>query len=65
MAHNLIPVSPQIHVTVSEPGGGTSPGLLVALRCDDQTESTGLFVATRHHGVKWLEPDVILEAWSE
>lgn len=65
MAHHLVPVSPPLHVTVSDPGGGTSPGLLLAIRWSDDTGDSHLFVASRHHGVRWLEADAILEAWSE
>jgi hypothetical protein len=65
MANHLIPISPPVHTTISEPGGGTSPGLLLALRWNDDTGETEVFVATRHHGVRWLARDEVLEAWSE
>ena len=65
MAQHLVPISPSIHATIRDPGGGTSPGLLLALRWDDEAPDTELFVATRHRGVKWLEEGAILEAWSE
>jgi len=65
MAHHLVPISPPLHTTISDPAGGTSPGVLLALRWNDEAGDTELLVATRHHGVKWLEQDGILEAWSE
>lgn len=65
MTEYLVPVSPSIHVTVSDPGGGTSPALLLAIRWNEEANHTELFVASRHHGVRWLEPQGILEAWSE
>ena len=65
MTEHLVPISPPIHVTVSDPGGGTSPALLLALRWSEDAKHTELFVASRHHGVKWLAEDAILEAWSE
>jgi hypothetical protein len=65
MAEHLVPVSPPIHVTVSDPAGGTSPALLLAIRWNDEANHTELFVASRHHGTRWVEQEGILEAWSE
>ena len=63
MAQHLISVSPPVHVTVGEPAGGTSPGLLLALRWNDEPDETELFVATRHHGAAWREQGAVLETW--
>jgi hypothetical protein len=65
MAQHLISVSPPVHVTVGEPAGGTSPGLLLALRWNDEPDETELFVATRHHGAAWREQGAVLETWTE
>jgi hypothetical protein len=65
MASQLVSVSRAVHVTVRKATGGTSPALLLALRFDEPAGETLLFVATRHHGVEWVEPSSILEAWAQ
>lgn len=64
MAYQLLPISPPVHVTISDPAGGTAPGLLLAVRFEDEAQETDVLVALRHHGLRWMEQGAVLESWS-